>query len=137
MQTYLIHDGQSYGETLDLLLSLQPKQILLHDGSRKRPLAMKIQMLQAHSLAPVKKLVPIFVSRNYFDQDKGAELVRKLSIDSIDQDHLERYTFLASSYCLLKYLENTASVRFPPNCLKIEFSYGYGGRLVIDSKVRA
>ena len=127
-------------------------------------------MLQGHTLTPAKSCIPIFVSRNYFDQvsatalllfevycakcnddslfpplrvyfkwpqDKGAELIRKLSIDAIDQDILESYTFLASSYCLLKYLETTASVRFPlNNCLKVEFSYGYGGRLVIDSKVR-
>lgn len=75
-------------------------------------------------------------SNHMTKQDKGAELLRKLSFDSIDSDHLERYTFLASSYCLLKYLEKTANVCFPPNSLKIDFSYGYGGRLVIDSKVR-
>lgn len=100
-------------ETLDLLMELRPRKVLLHDGSRKRPLATKIQSLVRTALAPAAASVSrgagtqpraaaaaaaavtpsacVFVSRNYFDQDKGAELLRRLSVDAIDAEMLDSY----------------------------------------------
>lgn len=112
--------------------------MLLHDGGRKRPLALKVQSLVRSVLAagalqtaamaavtsgsgqqpPQQQAAPpsslVFVSRQYFDQDKGAELVRRLSMDPIDTEMLDSYVFLASAHCLLRYIEATYAVRFPP-----------------------
>ncbi len=53
-------------------------------------------------------------------------------MEPLDQDLMESYITGASAHCLLRYVESTFSCRFPPQCLKVQFGYGYGGRLVID-----
>ena len=60
-------DTQSFGETIDLLLELRPKEILLSDSSRRRPLSQKISSLGANPAAR-NSCMAIYVSRNYFDQ---------------------------------------------------------------------
>lgn len=110
-------------------MELRPREVLLHDGGRKRPLALKVQslvrtMLAAGALQTAAMAAAaaapsscVFVSRQYFDQDKGAELVRRLSVDPIDNEMLDSYVFLASAHCLLRYIEATYAVRFPPGCV--------------------
>jgi len=132
LQTYVCQDSHSYAETIDLLLELRPREILLHDGSRKKPLARKVQQLSRTPEMESRYYAPVFVARGYFDQDRGADLLRKLSMNSLDQDLFDSYIFLASAHCLLKYMGSTFSVRFPPRCLKVSFGYGFGKRLVID-----
>ena len=36
LQVFVCQDSQSYAETIDLLLELRPKEILLHDGTRNK-----------------------------------------------------------------------------------------------------
>lgn len=127
-------------------MELRPREVLLHDGGRKRPLALKVQSLvrtvlaagalqtaamaaaaasggqqqQQQPPAAAAAAAPsscVFVSRQYFDQDKGAELIRRLSVDPIDNEMLDSYVFLASAHCLLRYIEATYAVRFPPGCV--------------------
>jgi len=68
----------------------------------------------------------VFVSRQYFDQDRGAELVRRLSVDSLDSEMLDSYVFLASAHCLLRYIEATCAVRFPPGWVWWVLGRGWG-----------
>lgn len=67
----------------------------------------------------------ICLQRRYFDQDQGAELLNKLSIQAIDANILESYTFLASCHALVRYLEANNGLRFLPKSLKVELSYGW------------
>lgn len=46
----------------------------------------------------------MMMSRQYFDQDKGAELLKEVLL-KVDNDLMERYTVLSSSFCLLRYLQ--------------------------------
>ncbi len=66
LQVFVCQDSQSYAETIDLLLDLKPKEILLHDGTRNKPLAQKIKLLSGGPHA----CLPIFIARGYFDQDR-------------------------------------------------------------------
>jgi hypothetical protein len=72
LQAYLVTDMQSYSETLDLLLALKPREILLPDSTRRRPLSEKIAGLATaeapNAATPAQCLRPIFVNRNYYDQ---------------------------------------------------------------------
>jgi DNA mismatch repair ATPase MutS len=134
MQVYFVADSQSYGETLDLLHSLQPDEVLMSEAARNRPLSRKILSLAwpGQQAGGPHRCRFTFMNRTFLDQDKGAELLKELSSQPIDSDILEKYIFLASAYCLLRYLQNTGGVRLREKCLVIEFGYGYGGRLVID-----
>lgn len=52
----------------------------------------------------------LMMSRNLFDQDKGAELLKEVLL-KVDNDLMERYTVLSSSFCLLHYLQVDSRVR--------------------------
>ena len=94
-------DTHSYAESLTTLRSLSPNevksdsvlyyafmtvkwsskffyyQILLHDGSRSRILSKKILALFPETNSGARVL---FISRQYFDQDKGADMLKKVII---------------------------------------------------------
>lgn len=60
----------------------------------------------------VKKvyLTPVagFVARAH----QGAELLKRLASGSVDSDLMSKYTALAASYCLLRYVENARGLSF-------------------------
>ena len=65
LQLSCIQDSQSYTKTLAALQDVEPDEILLHDGTRGRVLASKIVGAFHGDRSRV-----LFVSRQYFDQDK-------------------------------------------------------------------
>ena len=60
-------------------------------------------------------------SRQYFDQDRGAEFLRRVSITRIDSEVLARYTVLGAAFALLKYIESTTAMTFPRASVKLHF----------------
>ncbi|CAM9831328.1 unnamed protein product [Pylaiella littoralis] len=107
IQLSCIQDSQSYARTLAALQRVEPDEILLHDGTRGRVLSSKVVGAFHGDMSRV-----LFVSRQYFDQDKGAELLKRLASGSVDADLMSKYTALAASYCLIRYVENAMGLAF-------------------------
>ena len=99
-------DTHSYTECLTILRSLAPDEILLHDGTRGRILSTKIleiaPTISSSSSSFEHKTTTLtsvlFISRHYFDQDRGAELLRNLICGEVDADLISKYTVLAGKY---------------------------------------
>jgi hypothetical protein len=106
-------DSHSYNETLMNLDCISPDEILLHDGSRNRVLSRKVEDRMAASNSRV-----LFVSRQYFDQDRGAELLKNVIVGEVDADLIAKYTVLAGCFCLLRYVENCRGVNFARQSLR-------------------
>lgn len=64
-QLSCVQDSQSYSKTIAALRVIEPDEILLHDGTRDRVLSTQI-VGEFHG----KASRVLFVSRQYFDQDK-------------------------------------------------------------------
>lgn len=129
-------DTPAYSETVELLSHLAPEEILLHgsacQGSSKSLLCRKIEKwretFEGH---PIIK--PI--TRAYFDQDRGAEFLRRVSLSQIDSEIMARYTVLGATFALLKYIETTASMTFPRRSVKLNFvDNSAGDFLIIDRR---
>ena len=74
-------------------------------------------------------------SRAYFDQDRGAEFLRRVSSTQIDSEVLARYTVLGAAFALLKYIETTAALTFPPASVRLRFIDSNAGEfLTIDRR---
>ena len=54
----------------------------------------------------------------YFDQDRGADLLAKLTVGDIDADLVAKYTVLAGAHCLLRYIENCQGFSFASHSLR-------------------
>ena len=65
----------------------------------------------------------VFVMRSLFDQDRGVELLRRIvsGIKNIDADLLAKYTVLAASFCLIRYIEIGLGVTFADNSVNLTF----------------
>ncbi len=136
----IFQDSQSYAETLAHLVSLSPTEILLHDGSRGRVLSLKITeafLSTSHELTSGHQTRVLFVNRQYFDQDRGAEMLKRVSWSVIECTMLASYTFLSATYCLLKYVENVSGRNFTPQSLKISLQIGNKTRMLIERKSAA
>ena len=57
----------------------------------------------------------------YFDQDKGAVLLKSILVGQTDSDLIAKYTVLAGTYCLLKYIENVQGVAFATHSMRLEY----------------
>ena len=74
--------------------------MLLHDGTKQRVLTTKIIAALENPLYPQEQdqdQRAVFISRQYFDQDRGADLLRKVVITSqmVDSELVAKYTVLA------------------------------------------
>lgn len=64
----------------------------------------------------------LFISRQYFDQDRGADLLlNKLLQGEVDADLVAKYIVLSGAYCLLRYIENCSGSAFAPHSLRVEY----------------
>jgi DNA mismatch repair protein MSH4 len=146
LEMFVLQDNHSYQETLTLIEQQAPDEILLHDGARTRTLSTKIvKQAQTQELSrglssreqedteQAEAIRVLFISRQYFDQDRGADFLKTVLIgDTVDSDLVSKYTVLACSYCLLRYVETCSDHVFAPHSLKIEFSSGLVSRMIID-----
>lgn len=79
------------------------------------------------------KTVVKFVPRSYFDQNRGAELLRNIARESaLDSSILEEYILLSSSYAVLQYLQICLGANFARNSLDICMNWGGKNRMAID-----
>mmetsp|Transcript_21625 Transcript_21625/g.51237 ORF Transcript_21625/g.51237 Transcript_21625/m.51237 type:complete len:922 (+) Transcript_21625:132-2897(+) len=67
-----------------------------------------------------------FISRSYFDQTKGADLLRRLARqDTYDSTLVEEYILLSSSHAVLHYTQLTlGAVTFTKHCLDVRVHTG-------------
>ena len=64
----------------------------------------------------------LFISRQYFDQDRGADLLlNKLLQGEVDADLVAKYIVLSGAYCLLRYIENCSGSAFAAHSLRVEY----------------
>eukprot|EP00904_Undaria_pinnatifida_P001084 jgi/Undpi1/10977/HiC_scaffold_30.g13278.m1 len=117
----------SYAKTLVALQAVEADEILLHDSTRGRVLSTKVVGAFHGDRSRV-----LFVSRQYFDQDKGAELLKRLASGSANADMVSKYTALAASYCLVRYVENAMGITFADASLRIRTDSGGDGSMSID-----
>jgi DNA mismatch repair protein MSH4 len=147
-------NGQSYAETLAYLSILCPHEVLMNEGRMHSPLARKVvqfvggtqknQQQQTPSpsdpdLSPdghdgSSSAVVKFVSRSFFDQTKGAELLRRLARqDTYDSTLVEEYILLSASHALLHYTQNTlGAIALSKHCLDVRTHFGGRNRMEID-----
>ena len=65
----------------------------------------------------------LFISRQYFDQDREADLLlnKLLQGEVDDADLVTKYIVLSGAYCLLRYIENCSGNAFAPHSLRVEY----------------
>jgi len=74
-----------------------------------------------------------FVPRSYFDQTKGAEMLRKLSReDTYDASLVEEYILLSSSYAVLQYAQLCLGAGLTRGSLALDVNVGGNDRMNID-----
>eukprot|EP01031_Cornospumella_fuschlensis_P028745 gene28745-34699_t len=124
----LVAEGHSYNETILSLYEISPVEILLHDSSRNSALSLRIVNEFRDSLKVT------YISRQYFDQDSGAELLKKVLVCGVDSDLIAKYTFLGASYCLLKYIESVTASTIAAHSLRLRFQGDSDGYLAVDRR---
>eukprot|EP00548_Thalassiothrix_antarctica_P004041 CAMPEP_0194140966 /NCGR_PEP_ID=MMETSP0152-20130528/10464_1 /TAXON_ID=1049557 /ORGANISM="Thalassiothrix antarctica, Strain L6-D1" /LENGTH=993 /DNA_ID=CAMNT_0038839439 /DNA_START=639 /DNA_END=3621 /DNA_ORIENTATION=- len=144
---------QTYAETLAYLEVLQPDEILLNEGRRNSHLTQKIlslyertnpinvsRSISQHYNYSEERNTPCetctvvkFIPRFFFDQTKGANLLRRISrMESYDASIVEEYIILSSSYAILQYTQLCLGANFAQNCLKLSVCVGGRNRMSID-----
>ena len=125
----LMSDSHSYSETLMTLSAIHPSEILVQDGTQKKVLTEKILKQVSVDVTTTRVL---FISRQYFDQDRGADMLKKVLVEEVDADLIAKYIVLAGTYCLLRYVENCSGCSFPNHGLRLVYTSQSSTRLSID-----
>lgn len=152
-------NGNMYAETIAFLESLYLTgekgsigldEILLNEGRKNSQLCKKIQEAFSQeednfndnrSRSDTRTLtgsctaitVVKFVPRSYFDQNRGAELLRSIVRKGcFDQGITEEYILLSSSYALLQYLQICLGANFARNSIEIVMNSTGKNRLAMD-----
>ncbi len=124
-------NGQSYAETLACLEILRPHEILLNEGRSNSPLARKI--LETFHTENGEGCVVKFISRSFFDQTRGAELLRRVSrADTYDPTIVEEYILLSSVHAALHYTQTHLGGSFARNSLFLSVNAGGLHRMTVD-----
>jgi len=116
-----------------LLNYISPHEILLADGNEGKTLSKKVENMASDEEFG-KKTSVIYISRQYFDQDKGADMLKRVVVGVVDSDTVSMYIVLAGTYCLLRYIENCAGSNYASNSLRLEFCTSSSGRTTIDHR---
>jgi DNA mismatch repair protein MSH4 len=166
LEIFLTADSHSYMNTLSIIADTKPDEILLHDGSRNNVLSKKIENEFGDGAQRFDDLEDrddntekeasggmyidscsnafrsrgtriIYISRMYWDQDRGSDLLKKILVGKIDSDLIAKYTVLAGSFCLLRYIENTTGCTFASHSVRLKFCTGSQCQMNIDSRTAA
>ena len=145
IQLYKMANGQTYAETIEFLKTLQPHEILLNEGRKNSQLCLKIastfgtaagteidsgtdntttQTPNGADLtgACETKTVIKFVPRSYFDPNRGAELLRRITRggpQTYDSLFADEYIYLSSSYALCQYMQVCLGADFASGSLDV------------------
>ncbi|KAL9191169.1 hypothetical protein ACHAXT_000875 [Thalassiosira profunda] len=88
--------------------------------------------------APETSTVVKFVPRAYFDQTKGAELLRKLARnDTYDASLVEEYILLSSSHAVLQYAQLCLGAGLTRGSLALDVNVGGNHRMNLDRATMA
>lgn len=128
VEIYTMIDSHSYNEAISTLTNINPNEILLHDGCKNRILSKKIEDRMSETARV------LYISRQYFDQDKGADMLKKVIVGDVDADLVAKYTVLAGTYCLLRYIENCEGSTFGRHTLRVDYCTSVVGRMSIDRR---
>ncbi|KAL3908467.1 MAG: hypothetical protein SGILL_008469, partial [Bacillariaceae sp.] len=130
-------NAQTYAESIACLSILEPHEILMNECRQHSPLARKVlqhckfQRQSARETAEESNAtrdvdgLPVtttlkFISRAYFDQTRGADLLRRLARkDTYDNSLVQEYILLSSSHAVLHYTQRCLGLSFMSNCLDI------------------
>lgn len=129
LDVYTMCDSHSYSETISTLQMLGPAELLLHDGRKGSVLSKKIEIQFGNAVVNTRV---IYISRQHFDQDRGAEMLKHVCIGYVDKDLLSKYTVLAGAFCLLRYMENIQSISFPKNSVRLLYRSSSTNKMSID-----
>lgn len=161
MNVMKLSNGQMYTETIAFLESLSNiggvgscglDEILLNEGRKHSQLSKKIHEAFSPSSTEnntgddttstkdrtltgscAAQTVVKYVPRSYFDQNRGAELLRNVIREgSYDQSVTEEYILLSSSYALLQYLQICLGANFAKNTVDILMNAAGKHRLAMD-----
>mmetsp|Transcript_5712 Transcript_5712/g.10818 ORF Transcript_5712/g.10818 Transcript_5712/m.10818 type:complete len:659 (+) Transcript_5712:382-2358(+) len=149
IQVHKMGNGLMYSETIAFLEMMQPDEILLNEGRKNSQLCQKVLQLfgnmdnvdlESNSIktrdltgACRTNTVVKFVPRSYFDQNRGAELLRHVAREgAYDATVLEEYILLSSSYALLQYMQICLGADFARNSLDLCMNWGGSYKMAID-----
>jgi DNA mismatch repair protein MSH4 len=133
------YNGQNYAETISCISVLSPNEILMNEGRVNSPLARKVVQHCKHLQGAeettreeddtlASSTVVKFVSRAFFDQTKGADLLHKLARkDAYDCKALnQEYILLSSTHAILHYTQRCLGLSFMNNCLDVRSFFSEG-----------
>lgn len=152
IQVHKMGNGLMYSETIAFLEMMQPDEILLNEGRKNSQLCQKVLQLFGngspsatdddadHSIktrdltgACRTNTVVKFVPRSYFDQNRGAELLRHVAREgAYDATVLEEYILLSSSYALLQYMQICLGADFAKSSLDLCMNWGGSYKMAMD-----
>jgi hypothetical protein len=61
---------------------------------------------------------PAMSTLQYFDQDRGADMLKKVLSGEVDGDLIAKYIVLSGAYCLLRYAENCGGFSYAPHSMR-------------------
>jgi DNA mismatch repair protein MSH4 len=140
-------NSQTYSETIACLSIVGPDEILMNEGRQHSPLAHKVMQHCKYQREAAKETLDAvgdtdsssgstttikFISRAFFDQTRGADLLRRLARkDTYDCNSLvQEYILLSSSHAVLQYTQKCLGLSFMNNCLDIRsFLYDTNGTI--------
>ncbi len=138
MDVYVFADSHSYVETLMTLQTIRPTEVLLPDSSRGSVLAKKIEAELTQSRQKYKyNARVVYISRLYYDQDRGLSMLSSIVVGNMDADLASKYIVLAGCYCLIRYVENITGATFAAHSLRLQFHSGTSDRVSIDTRTAA
>ena len=134
LEVYVFADSHSYTETISTLQNVAPDEVLLHDAQRDSVLSKKVKQEAAAQATHGHCMRVVFMSRMFFDQDRGSSSLQTLVTGTVDADIAAKYTVLAGCFCLLRYVETVTGVNFAPKSLRLSFRSGTADRMAIDRR---
>ncbi|EQC41619.1 hypothetical protein, variant [Saprolegnia diclina VS20] len=107
-------DSRSFVETISLLESYQPVEILMVDAGTPRQLHLEVKKRFKNSTTRIVAIV-----RKYYDQSKGAEDLKRVAVNSFDTSLLKNHVVMGAVACLMKYIEFIQGVYIAQKTIKV------------------
>lgn len=121
-----VTDSQSFAQTLALLETYAPAEVLVAATHVDRVLSRKVvQLLEPRGVSIVR------VARRYYSDTLGFGLVERLAIRGVEPDMTHAFLPLSCAAALLKYVEHVQSVRLAPRALVVRWQ-DVRGRVSLD-----
>ncbi|KDO34635.1 hypothetical protein SPRG_00697 [Saprolegnia parasitica CBS 223.65] len=107
-------DSRSFVETISLLESYQPVEILMVDAGTPRQLHLEVKKRFKNSTTRI-----VAIARKYYDQSKGAEDLKRVAVNAFDTSLLKNHVVMGAVACLMKYIEFIQGVYIAQKTIKV------------------